>query len=166
MLNIKPDIGFKKGADAGKKKSLVPDQSGFSLIEVMIGIAIFSIGVLAVGGMQVSGIRGNTSARQYTEASTWGMDKIETLMTRPYNHRDLTDRDGDGGGAGDKGLFDATVASADWYENDPDGRYTIYWNVANNDLIENSKTVSVIILWRGNGTQRSVSLQRVIPEII
>lgn len=165
MVKIKIDMGFKKGVYGGKQKSLGPDQSGFSIIEVMIGIAIFSIGILAVGGMQMSGIRGNTSARQYTEASTAGMDRIETLMTLPYNHPDLTDTDGDGGGAGDRGLFDVTVASADHFENDPNGQYTIYWNVAQDDLIENSKTVSVIIIWSGN-MQRSVSLQRVIPEII
>lgn len=155
--------GIVKTAES---KYVGSENAGFSLIEVMIGIAIFSIGILAVFGMQVSGIRGNSTARHYTETSTGGVDKIEELIALPYTHPDLSDTDGDGGSGGDLGLFDATVGAADHFENDPAGRYTIFWNVADNDLIEHSKTVSVIMLWNGTGMQRSVSMQRVIPEII
>ncbi|MDX9788266.1 MAG: prepilin-type N-terminal cleavage/methylation domain-containing protein [Desulfobacterales bacterium] len=165
MKIIKPCFGVESVPGVRGKKSIGLDRNGFSIVEVMIGIAIFSIGVLAVANMQISAMQGNTSARQYTEASTWGMDKIETLMMLPYNHSDLNDTDGDGG-AGDRGLFDVTAASADHIENDPSGQYTLYWNVAVDDLIERTKTVSVIIIWRGNGMQRSVSMQRVVPEII
>lgn len=142
------------------------DSKGFSIVEVMIGILIFSIGALAVAGMQVTGINTNMSARQYTETSTFGMDKIETLMFLPYNHPALTDSDGDGAGGGDLGLFDATAGTADHSESDPAGQYTIYWNIAEDDLIEHTKTVSVIITWNVAGMPKTVSMQRVIPEII
>jgi prepilin-type N-terminal cleavage/methylation domain-containing protein len=166
---MRNNIRSYRGTDfvqAAGRKHGAPDNAGFSLIEVMIGIAIFSIGVLAIFGMQLSGIKGNSTARHYTETSTGGVDKIEALIALPYTHPDLTDTDGDGGAGGDLGLFDATVGAADHFENDPAGQYTIFWNVADNDLIEHSKTVSVIILFNGTGMQRSVSMQRVIPEII
>lgn len=138
------------------------DNAGFSLIEVMIGVLIFSIGVLAIFGMQLSGIRGNSTARHYTETATIGVDKIEELIALPYTDDSLKDEDNDGVA----GLFDVGESADSGPEDDPAGRYTIFWNVADDDLVEHSKTVSVIILWSGTGMQRSVSMQRVIPEII
>ena len=144
------------------RKHGISGNAGFSIIEVMIGIAIFSIGVLAIFGMQISGVRGNATARHLTEAATVGMDKMEALMTLPYNHVDLNDRTADGVA----GLFNATVGTADRQENDPEGRYEIFWNVADEDIIEHSKTVSVIVVWNRDGMKRSVSMQRIIPQII
>jgi len=65
-------------------------QRGFTLIEVLIAMAIFSIGILGVGTMQISSTSGNTSARIRTEASIWGQDLVETLMLRPYTDPLLT----------------------------------------------------------------------------
>ena len=40
---------------------------GFTLIEVLIAMAIFSIGILAVGAMQISSTNSNAGARIQTE---------------------------------------------------------------------------------------------------
>lgn len=56
------------------------DNKGFTLVEVLIAMAIFSIGILAVGAMQLSSTQGSTSSRIYTESSVWAQDTIETLM--------------------------------------------------------------------------------------
>ena len=45
-----------------------PNQEGFTLIEILIAVTIFAIGMLAVGSMQVSGIRGNATAQGITGA--------------------------------------------------------------------------------------------------
>ena len=37
------------------------DSRGFTLIEVMIALAIFSIGIMAVGSLQLSNYRNNTT---------------------------------------------------------------------------------------------------------
>jgi len=57
---------------------------GFTLIEVLIAISIFAVGLLAVAAMQTSAIQVNSSAAQLTELNTWGMDKLEQLMGLPY----------------------------------------------------------------------------------
>jgi len=61
-------------------------ERGFTLIEVLIAMAIFSIGILGVGTMQIRSTTGNTSARIRTEASTWAQDRVETLMLLSYGH--------------------------------------------------------------------------------
>ena len=63
--------------------------SGFTLIEILIAMAIFSIGILAVGNMQLGSTNGNTSARIRTESSVWAQDTIETLMLLPYDDPQL-----------------------------------------------------------------------------
>jgi len=65
-------------------------ERGFTLIEVLIAMAIFSIGILGVGTMQLRSTGGNTNARIGTEASVWAQDRVETLMLLPYTHADLT----------------------------------------------------------------------------
>ena len=165
MGHLRKAIMCRCGTDivqAANSERRGPDNAGFSIVEVMIGIAVFSVGVLAILSMQISGVKGNSIARHYTEASTIGVDKIEALMALPYTHADLQDIRSDGVA----GLFNATGGSADHSENDPSGQYTIFWNVADEDIIEHSKTVSVIVVWTGNGMKRSVSMQRIIPEII
>ncbi|MCK4488100.1 MAG: prepilin-type N-terminal cleavage/methylation domain-containing protein [Desulfobacterales bacterium] len=138
-------------------------EKGFTLLEVLIAISIFSIGILAVGTMQISSIRGNASARTHTEAATWAADRVERLMALPYNHPDLQDTDGDGAA----GLNDATEATDDNPNPPPrEGVYTIFWNVADNTPITNTKTITVIVTWNARGANRSVSMQHVIPQIL
>ena len=62
---------------------------GYTLIEVLIAIAIFSIGILGVTNMQLRSTSGNTNARIGTEASVWAQDTVETLMLLPYTHTDF-----------------------------------------------------------------------------
>ena len=52
---------------------------GFSLIEVMIAMAIFSIGILAVGSMQLSSTKNNTTGNITTQATMLARQKIEEL---------------------------------------------------------------------------------------
>jgi prepilin-type N-terminal cleavage/methylation domain-containing protein len=52
---------------------------GFTLIEVMIAMAIFAIGILAVGGMQLSNTKNNTTGNITTQATMLARQKIEEL---------------------------------------------------------------------------------------
>lgn len=57
---------------------------GFTLIEVLIAMAIFAIGILAVTSMQMRSINLNASARMQTEATTLAADWMERLLSLPY----------------------------------------------------------------------------------
>ncbi|RJX28452.1 MAG: prepilin-type N-terminal cleavage/methylation domain-containing protein [Desulfurivibrio sp.] len=143
-------------------------QSGFTLIEVLIAVAIFTIGILAVNAMQTAAIKGNSSANRITESSSWASDRIETLIGLNYSDADLDDDDGDGTGedanndgtdddGGNFGLDD-TGANADGTSASPDGNYTINWNVAVNYPFPDIKTVNVIIERQDGGTIRTVTM--------
>ncbi len=59
-------------------------QGGYSIIEVMISLAIFAIGILGVATLQIMATNGNTNARKCSEASELAQGKIEALMATPY----------------------------------------------------------------------------------
>jgi prepilin-type N-terminal cleavage/methylation domain-containing protein len=61
-----------------------PRDEGFTLIEVMVAIAILSLGILAVAVMQTSAMRTNYSGYRLTEATTLAQDRLEFLKTQPY----------------------------------------------------------------------------------
>jgi Tfp pilus assembly protein PilV len=122
----------------------------------MIGVCIFSIGILAVCTMQISGLNGNMTARRYTEGGTIAMEQMEILRAMPYSNLPADSLNDAGAG-----LF-STDNTADQVAQD--GVYTIYTNVAPNYLEPNTTTVSVIVVWNSRGMQRTVALQGLIPQ--
>ena len=66
--------------------------TGFTLLELMVAMVIFSIGILAVGAMQITSTNSNASARIQTEEYTWVVDQIERLTALDYDLGDLTAR--------------------------------------------------------------------------
>lgn len=121
-------------------------EKGFTLLEVIIAISILSFGLLAIASMQISAIRGNSFAAGVTEGTTWAGDQVEMLMALPYDHNDLDQ---------DQNPHQVT-----------EGRYTIVWNVDENAVFNNTKTIEVTVTWMDHGVQKSVSMQYVKPRII
>jgi len=62
---------------------------GFTLIEVLIALAILSIGILAVASLQVSSRLQSRNSSEITEASAIAYNQMEELMLRPFDHDDL-----------------------------------------------------------------------------
>ena len=96
-------------------------QQGFTLIEVLIAMAIFSVGILAVGAMQITSTNSNASARIHTEEYTWVVDQIERLTALDYDLGDLT--------AGDHSVVQ--------------GPYTVSWTVVDDTPVAGAKRITV-----------------------
>ncbi len=137
------------------------DQCGFTLIEIMIAMAVFAIGILAVGTMQISAVKGNSSASGLTDAIVVAQNQMEELMSLDDNDSKLKDTDNDGAA----GLNDASAGSSDGmaapYTGSTGISYNIFWNIAVNSTVTNAKQIRVIVQWRQNGNTRSVSIDSV-----
>ena len=66
------------------------NDEGYTLIEILIAIAILAVGLLAVATMQISSIRVNDTARKMTRRATMAQDRLEYLMSLGYTNAVLT----------------------------------------------------------------------------
>lgn len=69
-----------------EKKQSLNGTAGFTLIEILIAMAIFSIGILGVATMQISSVNGNANARKHLEASAFAQGRLESILSIPYNN--------------------------------------------------------------------------------
>jgi type IV pilus assembly protein PilV len=137
-------------------------EGGFTLIEVIIAISILSIGILGVATMQSSAIRANFFAGNTSSGTSWASDKMEELVAlayEDYEDANLEDKDGDGDG----GLDHATAGTADYNENQ--GQHTIYWNISEESLLNDTKTIRVIVRWADHGAAKNVTMTYAVPKI-
>jgi prepilin-type N-terminal cleavage/methylation domain-containing protein len=113
-----------------KKSKMASNNKGFTLVEVMIGMAIFVIGYLAVASMQMVAIKGDSNARKTTEAATLAADRLETLMILPYDNIPVEAPDREG-----------TVIQ---------GAYTVKWEFDPGPL-DNTKLITITVTWQHGG---------------
>ncbi|OQX14746.1 MAG: hypothetical protein BWK76_14180 [Desulfobulbaceae bacterium A2] len=63
---------------------LLSRQEAFSLLEVLVAIIVFAIGMLSLAALQVAAIKGNANARKMTEAGVAAQEGLERVMQEPY----------------------------------------------------------------------------------
>ena len=129
------------------KSTAKDNQEGFTLIEVLIAMAIFAVGILALAGLQVTYIGGNASAQMQTGATALGAQVIEHLKSLPFDAAEL-DPTGNphqppAGGS---------------------GPYDVRWTVADNAPVNNAKTLDVTVTPINRVNGRRVSISTIIGE--
>ena len=63
---------------------LIKDK-GFTLIEVLIAIVVLSVALLALAGLQIISIQGNSFGNHMTEAVTLAKDKMEEMKNTEWD---------------------------------------------------------------------------------
>ncbi len=136
---------------------------GFTVIEVLMAISIFAIGILGVAAM-----KGNASARGVTDIATWAADRVEKLMVLPYDDNGLLP------GVYSIGAGNLTMTT-DGIDNDFDGLIdefgetgpvTIGWTIVEDSPVNNTKTLTITVQHNGPYVNKNVSMVRVIPNIV
>ncbi len=118
--------------------------AGFTLIEVLISITVFAIGILAVITMQTTAVSGNARAQNISEATNLAAGQVEILLNTAYTA--IVDGAGASTNAGQAGLNDGMTAGTTADGSTVSGNYNIYWNVWNNAPALNCKTIRVIVV--------------------
>jgi type IV pilus modification protein PilV len=122
------------------------NNSGFTLIETMIAILVFTIGILAMVSLQTHSIRTNASAKQTTEAASATASVIEDL--RPLNY-----------------IRDAELADGSHTRPDQD-QYSISYTIQRDALLENTMLIQTTVTWTEGTKSRSMNLVYIKADII
>ncbi len=129
---------------AAKKENTGKDQ-GFTLIEVLIAMFIFTIGILAVASMQVSALTGNSTADRATVRIVSAQYTLEALIALPYGDPKLEAA----------GNFPGTDSAGNTHQETTADGYTIRWDVTDDDPLANAKRITMRVT-APNGSQTVV----------
>lgn len=125
------------------------NEKGFTLLEVLVSMVIFSFGILGVLNMQLLSTTMNVKSRGMTEGVIAAQNKIEELSALDYDNALLLETVLDGV-AGFNNTKEQVIDNADQSDlTDP--RYELYWNVANNVPFPNTKKIRVVVRWLQKG---------------
>lgn len=123
------------------------NQKGFTLIETLMAMAIFAIGILALAGLQVTYIGGNASAQLQTEATALGAQVIEYLKSLPFDAAELD-----------------PAANPHQPPAGGSGPYDVQWTVAGDTPVNNAKTIDVTVTPMNRVNGRPVIISTIIGE--
>ena len=121
--------------------SICPN-AGFTLVESMLTLAIMSMGLLALAGLQITALRGNALSRRITTAVSIAEQRIEQLKNTSYATVQAED---------------ATQVTAS------DLHFTRQVTVTNGPL-PNTKSVSVLVSWQDQSKTHTLPIATIIGQ--
>jgi len=140
-----------------KKKPSV-DVFGFTLIEVLIAVTIFSIGMLGIMTLLIQSIRSNSLAGSSMVAGAIAQLHLENIIGRDFHAPGIMDINHDNNEELDSvNNFDFRNINADgkpvyW------GKYDLICNIADDTPIRNTKTIVVMVTWDKGKRSRKFSM--------
>lgn len=120
---------------------------GFTLIEVLVALAIFAIGFLAIASLQATYIGDNASARLQTEATSMAVQVIEQLRILPFDHADMD-----------------PAANPHQPPAGSTAGYNVRWVVADNSPVNNTKTVYITVSPQNRVSGKPVRIRTIIAK--
>jgi type IV pilus assembly protein PilV len=110
-----------------RKRGLHGSNRGFTLVEMMVALVLFGIGMMALAQTLPQGISFRDKARRMTVATSMAQEGIERLRDLPFNHADLA-----GGAHTDP-------------DNPVEGAYVRRWAIQDDTPVVDMKRVTVSV---------------------
>src|SRR5215475_2280810 len=125
-----------------KVRQSICQNAGFTLVESMLTLAIVSIGLLALSGLQITALRGNALSRRMTTAVSIAEQSIEQLKNTSYTNIQA------------EAATQVTAANL---------HFTRQVTVTNGPL-PNTKSVSVLVSWQDQSRTHTLPLATIIGQ--
>ena len=129
------------------------EEDGLTIIETLIAIVIFSIGLLAIINMQIGARKISSQAMNMTQAINLANHKMEELISLGYDDDTIKDNNSDIG------------SFTEYTENNVQNMYDVQWKVDDNSPMNNTKTIIVNVSWVSTGIQKQISFEFIKAKI-
>jgi len=133
-------------------KAIIKNQTGFTLIEMLIAISILSIGLLSLAELQFMAIKGNKDSRDFTSAAMLAETKVEDLLITGVTNIS-------------NGIFHDTNNPVN-ETGAPGGIFTRSWTIADYTGSPHMKKITATIEWPTLLGVRSISLDTLLSDIV
>ena len=125
-----------------KVQQSICSNAGFTLVESMLTLAIMSMGLLALAGLQITALRGNALARKMTTAVSIAEQRIEQLKNTSYTNIQA------------EAATQVTASNL---------HFTRQVTVTNGPL-PNTKSVSVLVSWQDQSKTHTLPIATLIGQ--
>jgi type IV pilus assembly protein PilV len=125
-----------------KAQPSIGPNAGFTLVESMLTLAIMSVGLLALAGLQITALRGNDLSRRMTTAVSIAEQRLEQLKNTPYTNIQA------------EATSEVTASNL---------HFTRQVTVTNGPL-PNTKSVSVLVSWQDQSQTHTLQLATIIGQ--
>ena len=116
--------------------------AGFTLVESMLTLAIMSVGLLALAGLQITALRGNDLSRRRTTAVSIAEQRLEQLKNTSYANIQA------------EAATQVTASNL---------HFTRQVTVTNGPL-PNTKSVSVLVSWQDRSKTHTLPIATIIGQ--
>jgi type IV pilus assembly protein PilV len=116
--------------------------AGFTLVESMVTLAIMSVGLLALAGLQITALRGNALSQRMTTAVSIAEQCLEQLKNTPYTDIEA------------EATIQVTASHL---------QFTRQVIVTNGPL-SNTKSVSVLVSWQDQAKTHTLPIATIIGQ--
>lgn len=135
------------------------DESGYSMVEVIVAIMILAIAIIPMVGMFDAGLKASMVGSNYDKARMLANERLEKVRALPYNK---TSPAGVNDSAveiyhpgspvtGTSGAFSYTVTTTYWKESGG----TVVPDTSNNSLVKPMMQVVVQVSWAGGNSYKT-----------
>ena len=149
------------------QKKVKRPEAGFTLLEVLVGITILAVGMLAVAQMQITAIKGIDQSDEGTIGLNLAQREMERIVNMDYDDSRLNDNPANNGDL-------TSTASTDYQDCvdstgttvvpggnclDEPNFYNLIYNVANNTTTATEyKQVVLMVQWKRKGRTHTRTL--------
>ena len=125
-----------------KVQQSIGPNAGFTLVESLLTLAIMSMSLLALAGLQITALRGNALSRSITTAISIAEQRIEQLKNTSYAHIQA------------EAATQVTASNL---------HFTRQVTVTNGPL-PNTKSVSVLVSWQDQSKTHTLPIATLIGQ--
>jgi type IV pilus assembly protein PilV len=125
---------------AAHLRTALENDRGFSMIEIMVALVLFAVGIVALMQIQPQATRVTGRSQQISKATAFAQEEIERLSALEITHADLT------------------AGAHDDPDNPLEGVFVRQWTVTDNKPMAGMKKVDVEVTFPTTSTDSLVSI--------